>query len=360
MEHIKDLNIISYRGIKNLKISKFGKFNIILGDNNSGKTSLLEAIQFVAKSQNLAEIMYLARQRERFKYMPFRRTSILDSLLYMFNLSDEKEYRIEMSSSSLFDDEVEVILKGEIKKGVLTERELENIPRRVQNSISDDTVDIFDGMMCSNINGKEFSEKINVSNYTKFVSSRTGARDYVHFVSSVEHIVVGNINSILRNIEFKNEVIELLQMSYDELIADLVILPDGNENYQPYIVYKNNNKMPLYCFGDGVQKIISIASNVANSRNGILLMDEFDIGLHFGIMNKAFELLISLCEKNNTQLFVTTHNVEAIDKFLHIKNNKLDDVRVISLYKEDSLAINRNLSGVEAIKVKDHLRMELR
>jgi AAA15 family ATPase/GTPase len=42
--HIKELNIGSYRGIKDLILEDLSDVNIILGDNNCGKTSVLELI----------------------------------------------------------------------------------------------------------------------------------------------------------------------------------------------------------------------------------------------------------------------------------------------------------------------------
>ena len=43
--HINSLNIETYRGIKNLKLDGFTGINILTGDNNCGKTSVLELLQ---------------------------------------------------------------------------------------------------------------------------------------------------------------------------------------------------------------------------------------------------------------------------------------------------------------------------
>ena len=42
--HIKSLNIETFRGIQNLKLDSFSGINIFTGDNNSGKTSVLELL----------------------------------------------------------------------------------------------------------------------------------------------------------------------------------------------------------------------------------------------------------------------------------------------------------------------------
>ena len=45
--YISELDIETYRGIKNLKMENLAPINIITGDNNSGKTSVLELLQSV-------------------------------------------------------------------------------------------------------------------------------------------------------------------------------------------------------------------------------------------------------------------------------------------------------------------------
>jgi predicted ATP-dependent endonuclease of OLD family len=47
-KYFTELSITAFRGIKNLNIADLGDVNIIVGDNNSGKTSLLEAIQIIS------------------------------------------------------------------------------------------------------------------------------------------------------------------------------------------------------------------------------------------------------------------------------------------------------------------------
>ena len=47
MTVINSIEINNFRGIKQLTVSDFSKINLIVGDNNSGKTTFLEAIQLL-------------------------------------------------------------------------------------------------------------------------------------------------------------------------------------------------------------------------------------------------------------------------------------------------------------------------
>lgn len=53
--HIESLKINLFRGIENLEIEDLGAVNIIVGDNNAGKTSVLEAIQFLCAPNKLVK-----------------------------------------------------------------------------------------------------------------------------------------------------------------------------------------------------------------------------------------------------------------------------------------------------------------
>ena len=44
-KHIRAVHIDSFRGIRNLHLEELAPVNIITGDNNSGKTSVLEVME---------------------------------------------------------------------------------------------------------------------------------------------------------------------------------------------------------------------------------------------------------------------------------------------------------------------------
>ena len=49
---IQDIQIERFRGFQSLDISDFGQFNVIVGENNSGKSSLLEALLLMGNPNN--------------------------------------------------------------------------------------------------------------------------------------------------------------------------------------------------------------------------------------------------------------------------------------------------------------------
>lgn len=66
--HISDIYIRSFRGINNLELKDIKLINILTGDNNGGKTSVLEIIQSIKNpSVLIMMIMKDESERERIK-----------------------------------------------------------------------------------------------------------------------------------------------------------------------------------------------------------------------------------------------------------------------------------------------------
>lgn len=61
-EFINDLEIKSFRGIRNLKLKDLQQINILTGDNNCGKTSVLEVIDSLYNPANIREWRQILRR----------------------------------------------------------------------------------------------------------------------------------------------------------------------------------------------------------------------------------------------------------------------------------------------------------
>ena len=64
--------------------------------------------------------------------------------------------------------------------------------------------------------------------------------------------------------------------------------------------------------GDGIRRYIGIIMSAAISKANLLLIDEIENGLHYSVYTKLWKALIITTQKNNIQLFVTTHNKEVL------------------------------------------------
>ena len=60
----REIEIKSYRGLRNIKLTDLERINVLIGENNSGKTSVLEAIQLFGNRNVIENAISIARKRE--------------------------------------------------------------------------------------------------------------------------------------------------------------------------------------------------------------------------------------------------------------------------------------------------------
>ena len=82
---LKKIVLNNFRCFKKFQISGLKQLNIIVGDNNSGKTAFLEAVSIVCKPQ-LKHLFWLVKQRIE---NPDSISTIKEELDFLFNHTDE-------------------------------------------------------------------------------------------------------------------------------------------------------------------------------------------------------------------------------------------------------------------------------
>ena len=100
--------------------------------------------------------------------------------------------------------------------------------------------------------------------------------------------------------------------------------------------------------GDGVRKLVSIILSIYRCRNGILLIDEIDNGFHYSVMSQMWKAVFMSAALNNTQVFITTHNIESMKEMISmLKHDENSSYRnMLSAYK----LIKDNTDKVSGVK----------
>lgn len=78
--------------------------------------------------------------------------------------------------------------------------------------------------------------------------------------------------------------------------------------------------LPLKSMGDGMTRLFHIIVALVNSKDGILLVDEFENGLYWKVQPRVWEVVFQLADRLNVQVFATTHSRDCIRAFDEIWN----------------------------------------
>ncbi len=73
------------------------------------------------------------------------------------------------------------------------------------------------------------------------------------------------------------------------------------------------NPVPIGSMGDGIWRLLSLSIAITQSRGGVLLVDEIDTGLHHTAMSDMWRLIISAAQQFDVQVFATTHSSDCVN-----------------------------------------------
>jgi AAA15 family ATPase/GTPase len=70
--------------------------------------------------------------------------------------------------------------------------------------------------------------------------------------------------------------------------------------------------VPLPLMGEGMVRLAEFAIGIGNAAGGVMLIDEFENGIHHSVLKKVWSAVAQAAREFNTQVFATTHSWECI------------------------------------------------
>jgi hypothetical protein len=85
--------------------------------------------------------------------------------------------------------------------------------------------------------------------------------------------------------------------------------------------------VPIGTMGDGMWRMLAIATFLTQCRGSVLLVDEIDTGLHYSVMTEMWRLILNAAKEFDVQVFATTHSFDCVESLAYASAG-LDDVTV--------------------------------
>ena len=101
----------------------------------------------------------------------------------------------------------------------------------------------------------------------------------------------------------------------------------------------------------GLTKLFHIALAVASAPQGVLLIDEFENGLHWSVQEKLWIALARAARESNVQVFCTTHSLDCIESFAAaVRNAGPDGAAIYRLVRrgDDVVAMDLPVLNIDA------------
>ena len=114
----------------------------------------------------------------------------------------------------------------------------------------------------------------------------------------------------------EDRVVNALHPILDKQISRIAII--GDEGYGSRVVAKLQGQafpVPLKSFGDGALRLFGLALVLVNSRDGFLLIDEAENGIHHSVQPDLWRMVLLAARANNVQVIATTHSYDCVRGF---------------------------------------------
>ena len=377
---LQSLYIKNYRNLKELKINALSQINLINGENNTGKTSLLEALAIYASNANLESLCQMIESRGERLHYNNREIDIRSALDFFSSIFTDREISTASENPIIIGGESDFQIKIQVIAyfdEFITNEQEERERKRI--IVDDNNVEQYPnykvGLMINTdiIPMERFSSSAMPISYR--ISRAREAKEVVHS----EYISTNNIDKEINAKLFDN--ITLTEQEKSVINALNIIEPnieglafiDDRENVRTFsgsrdksrnAVVKIKNKLerlPIKSMGDGINRILTIILAMVNCQNGFLLIDEFENGLHYKVQEKLWKIIFKLAKDLNVQVFVTTHSSDCINSFSKVLNNNEYNVtgQFIRLDNRNGI-IQPETINADVLQIADNQKIELR
>ncbi len=141
--------------------------------------------------------------------------------------------------------------------------------------------------------------------------------------------IAREFSSLVRDKQEKDSI-QALQVIEPRLVKVNMLTVDGMPAL--YMDVGLGSLLPLAVAGGGTVWFFAMAMSLTGVRDGVLLIDEIDNGLHHSVMEQVWRFLAKQAKDFNVQIFATTHNDEMIRSAL---NSLQDEAEHPGLFRLD-------------------------
>jgi energy-coupling factor transporter ATP-binding protein EcfA2 len=363
----ESLHIHRFRGLVDVELSAFGRFNVLVGRNNSGKTTILEAIATHARPLRPSEWVEVARRRD----VTSSTTALIEGLRW---LSPQPVWQ-NPGVSALIQGSTSISGTGsfDVRKSTARFREIEGLFEETDESgqLALPVHDVsttrrgVELRLEAVLEGQQQSESFTATLWDgrrgpilqNLSAPSLPVATITPFSHRVQQIEVEALSDALF-VDLKPTVLELVRI-FDSEIEDFEILKRPRSESTVYVRHARLGKAPLSSFGDGMRRVLLMCVSVAMVRGGILLVDEIESAIHVEALDASFRWLQRACRELDVQLFTTTHSLEAVDALLTAAEGA-DDVVLYRLERKDGQARAKRFSQESLHVLREELGQEIR
>ena len=419
MEIIKEINISNYKGFEQIQFP-CGSINIIVGPNNTGKSSILEAIfmsisslnnfedtlqtglgdlfdlemidikHFIHHKKEKSNIELVLKDNNKLELdiSHFKRGYLQEVEDYFLNFINENstDKGLDISPNKLISPEiynlhreiamiqqmVSVIDKADFKKQSELEKKqselkkmLKIINEKMDSEIQNYKKKVFDSekmFLTSKLNNNLIAIHVTMDDYIGEIPVHNNKISTDYDIP----LIISNPNERyidMQGIHKKLVKTRKLKEVLDFLKNRIPYFEDIRQVDNDLLVLLENQKepLPVSFMGDGFKALLKLSFMAPLVKNGVVLFEEPETAMHpYYLDILAKEIVVNSVD---SQFFISTHSLELLERILEKaeKLDKIESVRIIRLRRLSEGYIEREiLYGEEAKEEIESINTDLR
>lgn len=329
---LTSIHIQGFKGFKDTLIAPMRKVNLILGGQNVGKTSLLEAVYLgashIGNYQQLPTLFRVAEGRDSQRYLQ----AVLGSKReWQVDLTDDQGVVLRTTNNSKSDDSNFFDLTDARYDGVSVKRLIkgENI-----------------GFWKEAIGVEErYFTKISPQDAAWDVTFVNPLAVSVHLPNQFDVAQLFDKTIMSRK---KKILLSMLRRIEPRLEDVHSLLPDGEQRI--YVELEGDgDALPLPQLGHGFSRLVYLYCSLLVTDAKLALIDEVENGIHYSSLPTLFQGIQDIAAKHDVQTLMTTHSwdcIRAAYKTFADADN-LQDFQLIRLEREGD--------NVRAVVINDEM-----
>jgi hypothetical protein len=304
--HLKSLEIKRFRAFEHLRIERLGRVNLIVGKNNVGKTSLLEALWLYSNQGYPAIIWKILEGRDE-----GRRPRISDRR-DLPDLSGVVKYLFY--GRRKVNREIGSIEIGPVDETAPTLA----ISLAWDNQLKLALFDQDPGILGFNVQMGAFVALYRFDGPGVRLSDADVSSSVFMSAGGLNHREVGGLWDKIALTRFEEDVISGLGIITPDITRVSFVSSNQLREWDRTPMAKirgEDDPVPLRSLGEGMNRLLGLTLALVNASERTLLIDEIESGLHYSVQSSVWSLVFEIARRLNIQVFATTHSWDCITAF---------------------------------------------
>jgi hypothetical protein len=356
---ISSIQIQGYRGFERFSMDKLGRLNLLVGTNNSGKTSVLEALYLLSSRGDptaLWQLLWRRGERMMVDRNPrnpqpeldvchlFRGHELQETSKFTVSARNQTPERSITFAITQISPKDRRDLFGPDNDGPIPSRLVLKIAGTPNPAVSILPLSRTGGLQSGALEAtprrlRTARRMVTDTNLAQFITAES--IDVDELVSLWDRVTLTKDEPlILKALQFLDRDIERIGAQVSQTFygsrGAFILRRKGHEN-----------PIPIGSMGDGMWRLLAMAIAITQCKGGVLLVDEIDTGLHHTVMSDMWTLIFNAAKEFDVQIFATTHSYDCVFSLAKIcseEDSAKNEVTIqrIEHGKQKSIAYSEN------------------